>query len=99
MSNTVSSASKQKPMPTISSFYGILIRMFFNDHAPPHFHVQYAEYKATIDIQTLTLSSGQLPRRALELVLDWAELHQQELLEDWQLCMDKQQPKPIEPLR
>ena len=86
-------------MPTISSFYGILIRMFFNDHAPPHFHVQYAEFKATVDIMTLTISSGQLPRRAQELVLDWAELHQKELLEDWHLCMNKQQPNQIEPLK
>ena len=86
-------------MPTISTFYGILIRMFFNDHVPPHFHVQYAEFRATVDIQTLTVSTGQLPRRAQELVLDWAELHQQELLEDWQLCTTKQQPKQIAPLK
>ncbi len=86
-------------MPTISSFYGILIRMFFNDHAPPHFHVQYAEFKATVDIELLAISTGQLPRRAQELVLDWAELHQQELMHDWQLCLDKQQPKQIEPLK
>ena len=86
-------------MPTISTFYGIFIRMFFNDHAPPHFHVQYAEYKATIDIQKLEIDDGELPRRAKELVLDWAELHQQELLDDWQLCMNKQQPRPIAPLK
>jgi hypothetical protein len=86
-------------LPTISAFYGILIRMFFNDHAPPHFHVQYAEYKATVDIRSLALSEGNLPRRALELVLDWAELHQDELLEDWRLCEEKQQPNPIEPLQ
>ncbi len=73
--------------------------MFFNDHAPAHFHVQYAEYKATVEIESLTISSGALPRRAQELVLDWAELHQQELLEDWCLCMDKQAPKPIAPLK
>lgn len=73
--------------------------MFFNDHAPPHFHVEYAEFKATIDIQTLTLTSGQLPRRAQGLVLDWAELHQAELLKNWYLCMDKQQPLPIPPLK
>ena len=73
--------------------------MFFNDHAPPHFHVQYAEYKATIDIQKLEINDGELPRRAKELVLDWAELHQQELLDDWQLCMNKLQPKPIAPLK
>jgi hypothetical protein len=86
-------------MPTISTFYGILIRMFFNDHAPPHFHVQYAEFKATVEIKTLTIASGELPRRAQELVLDWAELHQQELLEDWRLCMEKQQPNAIAPLK
>ena len=51
-------------MPTISTFYGILIRMFFNDHAPPHFHAQYAEFKATVDIQALTIANGTLPRRA-----------------------------------
>ncbi len=86
-------------MPTISSFYGILIRMFFNDHAPPHFHAIYAEYEATIDIETLSISSGNLPRRALELVLDWAELYQSELIEDWLLCKAKQQPKAILPLK
>ncbi len=73
--------------------------MYFNDHAPAHFHVQYAEYKATVDIQLLSIASGELPRRAQELVLDWAELHQQVLLEDWRLCMEKQQPKPIAPLK
>ena len=86
-------------MPIISSFYGILIRMFFNDHAPPHFHVQYAEHKATVDIRTLAILNGQLPRRAQELVLDWAELHQEELLNDWRLCMEKQQPNAIAPLK
>jgi hypothetical protein len=86
-------------MPTISTFYGILIRMFFNDHAPPHFHVQYAEFKATVEIKTLTIATGELLRRAQELVLDWAELHQQELLEDWRLCMEKQQPNAIAPLK
>ena len=64
-------------MPTISSFYGISIRMFFNDHVPPHFHVEYAEFKATVDIVELRISGGKLPRRAQELVLDWAELHQE----------------------
>ncbi len=85
-------------MPTISTFYGIIIQMYFRDHAPPHFHVKYGEHKAIIDIQSLSLSEGQLPRRALNLTLDWAELHQTELLEDWQLCQDMQHPKPITPL-
>ena len=57
-------------MPTISAFYGILIRMFFNDHSPPHFHAIYSEHEAIINIEGLFISSGYLPRRALELVLD-----------------------------
>ena len=90
--------AEQLTMPTISAFYGILIQMFFRDHAPPHFHVKYREHKATIDIQKLTLLEGSLPRRALNLVLDWAELHQTELLNDWRLCESLLQPKPIPPL-
>jgi hypothetical protein len=58
-------------MPTISRFYGILIRMFFNDHGPPHFHARYGEFEATIDIGTLAIIEGQLPRRALNLVQEW----------------------------
>lgn len=72
--------------------------MFWNDHAPPHFHCQYSGHEAIINIQTLELIEGKLPRRALNLVLDWAELHQAELIEDWNLCEAKQQPKPIAPL-
>lgn len=59
-------ASSASRMPTISSFYGILIRMFFNDHAPPHFHARYGEFEATIVIGTLEVIHGQLPSRAFE---------------------------------
>jgi hypothetical protein len=69
-------------MPTISSFYGILIQMFWNDHAPPHFHARYGEYNGIIDIYSLKMLEGDLPRRALNFIIDWAELHQQELLND-----------------
>ena len=86
-------------MPTLSSFYGIVIQMFWNDHAPAHFHARYAEYKGTIDIKTLQMLEGNLPRRALSLILDWAELHQAELLADWELCTKKQMPNKIEPLK
>ena len=55
-------------MPTICVFYGILIRMFFNDHPPPHFHARYGEFEATVDIGTLEVIEGQLPRMALNLV-------------------------------
>jgi hypothetical protein len=85
-------------MPTISVFYGIMIRMFFSEHAPPHFHALYGEFQATIDIDGLRVLEGSLPRRALELVLDWAELHKTDLLENWRRCRDKQQPHRIEPL-
>jgi len=85
-------------MPTISMFYGILIRMFFNDHAPPHFHARYVEFEATIDIGTLEIIEGQLPRRALNLVHEWAIIHKGELLEDWRLCRDNAAPAKIEPL-
>lgn len=89
-------------MPTISIFYGIIIRMFirmfFDEHAPPRFHVQYGEFKASITIDTLDVLDGKLPRRALELVLDWTELHRKELLENWTLCRDHHQPNKITPL-
>lgn len=86
-------------MPTISTFYGILIQMFWGDHAPPHFHARYGEYNGIIDINTLKMLEGDLPRRALNLILDWAELHQKELLLDWELCTKKQTPNKIEPLK
>lgn len=85
-------------MPTICTFYGILIQMFFNDHAPAHFHVKYGEHKAVIDIQTLEVTQGKLPRRAFSLVREWAQAHRAELLEDWELCRGKRQPKSIQPL-
>ena len=85
-------------MPTISAFYGILIQMFWGDHAPPHFHALYAEYEVLIDIHTLEIIRGTMPRRALALVLEWAFQHRTELLEDWQLCEQNQPPKKISPL-
>ncbi|WP_234730082.1 DUF4160 domain-containing protein [Acidocella facilis] len=85
-------------MPTLSTFYGILIQMFWDDHAPPHFHVRYAEYRALIDIQTLEVIRGSLPKRAMAMVVEWAQQHQDELKEDWELCVQKQSPKPIDPL-
>lgn len=86
-------------MPTISSFYGILIQMFWDDHAPPHFHVVYAEHKALISIESLKVIRGSMPRRALSLVLEWASEHREELSEDWELCEQNQMPKKIAPLQ
>lgn len=82
-------------MPTLCTFYGIVIRMYWRDHEPPHFH---AEYKAAISIRDLTVLSGGLPPRAAELTLEWARLHRTELLEDWRLCRRNLEPKPIDPL-
>ena len=86
-------------MPTISVFYGILIQMFWREHAPPHFHALYAEHEALIDIRTLAVIRGSLPRRALTLVREWAALHQDELMEDWTLCQANQTPRRISPLQ
>lgn len=85
-------------MPIICQFYGITIRMFYADHAPPHFHAFYCEYTAIIDIHELQLREGVLPRRALNLVLDWAELHKEELLDDWKRAQDKAPLQSISPL-
>ena len=86
-------------MPTISTFYGILIQMFWNEHAPPHFHALYAENEVLINIKTLEIVRGHLPRRALSLVLEWAQEHRAELIEDWELCSSNQPPNKIIPLK
>jgi hypothetical protein len=86
-------------MPTISEFYGLIIRMYWNDHAPPHFHARYGEFEAHYSISSLEVLRGGLPRRAHALVLEWAAMHRAELMEDWQLCESRQMPKRIEPLR
>lgn len=85
-------------MPTISIFYGILIQMFWNDHPPPHFHVRYANYRARVSIEEPKIISGTLPRTAERLVLEWAQLHQTELMENWLLCECQQTPAKIDPL-
>jgi hypothetical protein len=85
-------------MPTISSFYGIVIQMFWSDHAPPHFHALYGEYEILVNIKTLEVIRGKMPRRALSLVLEWASERRFELMEDWELCVTRQSPKKILPL-
>ena len=71
-------------MPEISRFYGIVIRMFYNDHFPPHFHAEYGGYEALIDMNTLAVVAGKLPPRALGLVMEWASYHQNELKSNWE---------------
>jgi len=75
-------------MPVISYFFGIYIRMYHDDHNPPHFHVEYQGHEALIAIDGGELLEGQLPSKALKLVRDWTEQHRQELLEDWQLAVE-----------
>ncbi|MBS3947916.1 MAG: DUF4160 domain-containing protein [Dethiobacter sp.] len=70
-------------MPEISRFYGIIVKMYFNDHTPPHFHAFYGDHEVLINIATLAVIAGKLPPRALGLVTEWAALHQDELLATW----------------
>ncbi len=68
-------------MPEIARFYGIVIKVFFGDHPPPHFHAIYGEYNALVDVELLEIIEGDLPSRAQKLVLEWAMLYQQDLLQ------------------
>ena len=63
-------------MPELSRFYGIVVRMFSNDHGPPHFHAYYGSDEALVAIETLSVFAGRLPPRAMGLVVEWASLHQ-----------------------
>ena len=85
-------------MPEICRFFGIVISLNYNDHPPPHFHVRYAEQKAIVGIDSLTVLEGYLSPRALGLVVEWAAAHRQELIEDWQLARQQQPLKRIAPL-
>lgn len=84
-------------MPEICRFLGIIIRMYYRDHAPPHFHAEYGEYEITVEITTGVVS-GQFPPRALKAVLEWYELHKEELLRDWELAEQRKPLNTIEPL-
>ena len=82
-------------MPTISRFFGIEIRMYYDDHAPPHFHAYYGGEAAVIAIDTLEVVEGGLAKRPLALVVEWAQQHRVELREDWRLAETHQVLKPI----
>lgn len=85
-------------MPEICLFYGLRITMFWSDHNPPHFHVEYAEYKATVNIQAATIDTGYLPNRQLKLALAWCEIHRDELMQNWELARDGKPLNRINPL-
>jgi len=85
-------------VPRISEFFGIIIAMYYNDHSPPHFHAKYAEYDIEIAIESLAILRGQIPRRALALVLEWGAIHRVELLANWRRAQRGEPLKRIRPL-
>jgi hypothetical protein len=86
-------------MPELSRFFGIVIAMYYDDHAPPHFHAIYGSEKAEFRIDPPGILRGRLPPRALALVMEWAALHQAELLEAWDRRAAGEQPTRIDPLQ
>jgi phosphomannomutase len=86
-------------MPEISRFYGIVIKMFFDDHNPPHFHAFYGEYEVLININSFAVFAGNLPPRALGLVIEWTTQHQDELLTNWDRARGQESLSKIEPLK
>jgi hypothetical protein len=84
-------------MPELCRFLGIVIGMFYREHGVPHFHAVYGEYEISIEVETSTIH-GSFPPRALKLVLEWMNLHRQELLENWELAKQGQPLKRIAPL-
>jgi len=89
-------------MPIISMFYGIIVQLFFFDnekHSKPHIHVRYAEFRASIDIETAEILDGEFPIHKLRLVQAWIEIHKDELMADWALAVEGNAPFKIEPLK
>ena len=85
-------------MPVISTFFGIVIRMFYQEHRPPHFHAEYGEYAAELSIGTMEVLRGNLPQRVLGLVLEWAAIHRDEWRTNWINARVKEPLNPIAPL-
>ena len=85
-------------MPEISRFLGIIVAMYYNDHAPPHFHAKYGEFEIRVNIHSGDILSGKFPRRALRLVNEWLNLHRDELIENWRLAENRKPLNTIEPL-
>ena len=86
-------------MPTICMFRGIKIYINWREHQPPHFHATYAGQEILVSIRDLEAIDGELPNKQQKMLLGWAALHQDELLENWELAQKQQELFPIEPLR
>ena len=82
-------------MPEISRFYGIIIKMYFSEHNPPHFHIEYQDYEAVMNIITGEVT-GKMSRRSLKLVYDWLDENKEALLENWKRI---EQRKPLEKIK
>ena len=85
-------------MPEISRFLGIVIAMYYREHAPPHFHAKYIGQRAAFSIDDLRMVEGKLPQRVVSLVLEWAFLHREELMENWRRAERRERLQKIEPL-
>lgn len=85
-------------MPRLAAFYGIVIWMYRPDHPPPHFHARYGEHVAQIEIDGLRVLNGSLSPRALRLVREWARMHNDDLVDNWELAQDLEPLVPIDPL-
>jgi hypothetical protein len=85
-------------MRTLATFFGITVRMYYDDHPPPPFHAYYGAYAAQIEIDTLEVLQGALPRRALALTVEWALAHRPELRANWERAERHEPMLPIEPL-
>ena len=86
-------------MPEVSRFYGIVIKIYFGDHNPPHFHAEYGDHEAIVGIESMALIGGSLPPRAVGLLSEWTSLHQAELAAAWERAARLLPPGKIDPLR
>jgi len=85
-------------MPEISRFFGVVIRMYHNDHAPPHFHAAYSGQEAVVGVDPIAVRFGGLPPRAISMVVEWAGLHQREIMENWEALREGRPPRKVPPL-
>lgn len=85
-------------MPRLSSFYGIVVYMYWSDHPPPHFHAEYGDHQVIITIDDGSIFAGSMPRRALRLLEEWRSMHVGDLREAWNRASEREDPGTIDPL-